>query len=88
VLYWFTAGYLEKEKDFRRIMKYEHRRVLNTKPQEFRELRLERLQSTSTIFVDNTTAIPVIKEVAQGVWFIKRVTVKFLFALEPHLQVW
>ena len=54
VLRWFAAGYLETEKHFRRIMGCDHLWVLKAKLQELRELRLERLQSTSPVSVDNT----------------------------------
>ena len=50
---WFAAGYLETEKHFRRIMGYEHLWVLKAKLHELRELRLERLRSTSTVSVGN-----------------------------------
>jgi len=49
----FAAGYLETEKHFRRIMGYEYLWVLEAKLQELRELRLERLRSTSTVSVGN-----------------------------------
>ena len=39
-------------------MGYEHLWVLKAKLQELRELRLERLQSTSTVSVDNTATTP------------------------------
>ena len=54
VLRWFAAGYLETEKHFRRIMGCDHLWVLKAKLQELHELRMERLQSTSTVSVDNT----------------------------------
>ena len=64
VLRWFAAGHLETEKHFRRIMGYEHLWVLKAKLQELRELRPERLQTTSTVSVDNTVATALTEEAA------------------------
>ena len=58
VLRWFAAGYLETEKHFRRIMGYEQLWVLKAKLQELRELRLERLQSTTSVAGDHAVADP------------------------------
>jgi hypothetical protein len=59
-----TAGYLETEEHFRRIMGYEQPWVPKAKLQELRELRLERLQSTSTVCEGHTAATPSTKEAA------------------------
>jgi hypothetical protein len=45
-------------------MGYEHLWVLKAKLQELRELRPERLQTTSTVSVDNTVATALTEEAA------------------------